>query len=208
MCSEDFLNNAQELVQLLQQQHATTEDALQLKRDELLAATQQLNIMKGQAEASRMQIADMSRHDANVMEQYTPPSPPPPSHLLPPLPAPPFLCLCGKILVFWLTRCLRCRYTSLLINFDRNVQMYQEMYAQHQRLRDTMLASPYQRAASPSPAASSARPQASSTLDWNISSPHYRDLGVVSGCGGKFCRVVLSFGQVLTDDTGISTLAA
>ena len=79
---------------------------------------------------------------------------------------------------------MRCRYTSLLINFDRNVQMYQEMYAQHQRLRDTMLASPYQRPPSASPPATFARPQASSTLDWNISSPHYRDLGVVSGGGG------------------------
>ena len=61
--------NVQEMVLLLQQQHAATETALQGKRDELIAANQPLNIMKGQAEAARMQIADMSRHDANVMEQ-------------------------------------------------------------------------------------------------------------------------------------------
>ncbi len=61
--------NVQEMVLLLQQQHAATETALQSKRDELMAANQHLNIMKGQAEAARMQIADMSRHDANVMEQ-------------------------------------------------------------------------------------------------------------------------------------------
>ena len=64
-----YLKHAQELAQLLQQQHAATEVELQIKRDELTAANQQLNIMKGQAEASRMQIADMARHDANVMEQ-------------------------------------------------------------------------------------------------------------------------------------------
>ena len=63
------LKRPQELAVLLQQQHAATEDALQVKRDELSAANQQLNIMKGQAEVSRMQLADMARHDANVMEQ-------------------------------------------------------------------------------------------------------------------------------------------
>jgi hypothetical protein len=106
-------------VQVLQQQHAATEDALQAKRAELLAVSQQVNIMKGQAEAARMQISDMSRHDANVMEQC--PSPPPPhTHTHP---------LCTSLptrgLIFSF------RYTALLVNFDRNVQMYQEMYAQH-----------------------------------------------------------------------------
>ena len=147
------------MVQALQQQHAATEAALQAKCEELHASTQQVNIMKGQAEAARMQIADMSSHDASVMEQCV--------HLY--------------------AQChLRTeerpdfarRYTSLLVNFDRNVQMYQEMYAQHQRLRDTMLASPYQRAVS-SPSAPPSRQQSSAPLGWNISSPNYRDLGVV-----------------------------
>jgi hypothetical protein len=53
----------------LQQQHSATEASLQGKRDELAAAGQQMNIMKGQAEAARMQMADMARHDSNVMEQ-------------------------------------------------------------------------------------------------------------------------------------------
>ena len=86
--------------------------------------------------------------------------------------------------------------------------MYQEMYAQHQRLRDTMLASPYQRAVS-SPSAPPTRPQASAPLGWNISSPNYRDLGVVgSGAGLCLCVACLSCPQVLTDDSGVSTLAA
>jgi hypothetical protein len=108
--------SGQDLVQVLQQQHAATEDALQAKRAELLAVSQQVNIMKGQAEAARMQISDMSRHDANVMEQCPPP--PPHSH-----PLSTSLPTRGLIFSF--------RYTALLVNFDRNVQMYQEMYAQH-----------------------------------------------------------------------------
>ena len=67
---------AQEMVQLLQQQHAATEAALQSMCDELLGANQQLNIMKGQAEAARMQIADMVRHDSGVMQQCVAPTPP------------------------------------------------------------------------------------------------------------------------------------
>ena len=63
---------------MLQQQHAATEDELQAKRAELVAMSQQVNIMKGQAEAARMQISDMSRHDADVMEQCSPPPLPPP----------------------------------------------------------------------------------------------------------------------------------
>jgi hypothetical protein len=38
----------------------------------VLSANQQLNIMKGQAEAARMQIVDMVRHvrhDSSVMQQ-------------------------------------------------------------------------------------------------------------------------------------------
>jgi hypothetical protein len=54
------------------------------------------------------------------------------------------------------------------------------MYAQHQRLRDTMMSSPYQSAANGSPAAPPSRRQGSSVGDWNVSSPAYRDLGVVS----------------------------
>ncbi len=61
----------QGLFEGLQQQHAATEAQLQTKRDELVASGQQLNIMKGQAEAARMQIADMARHDSSVMEQYS-----------------------------------------------------------------------------------------------------------------------------------------
>jgi hypothetical protein len=102
---------------------------------------------------------------------------------------------------------MRCRYTALLVNFDRNVQMYQEMYAQHQLLRDTMMASPYQRAAAASPPAPSTRAHATAVLDWNVSSPAYRDLGVVRW---RVCcsRLALTPGQVLTDDSGVSTLAA
>ena len=156
---------------MLQQQHAATEDALQAKRAELVAMSQQVNIMKGQAEAARMQISDMSRHDADVMEQCSPPPSPLPPACFPTL---------GLNFCF--------RYTALLVNFDRNVQMYQEMYAQHHRLRDTMLASPHQRASTSSPSAPVSR-NSNAGLDWNISSPNYRDLGVVRALRSCACGV-------------------
>jgi hypothetical protein len=82
------------------------------------------------------------------------------------------------------------------------------MYAQHQRLRDTMMSSPYQHAANSSPSAPPSRRQGSSVGDWNVSSPAYRDLGVVSStlCVVHHTRVMCC--QVLTDDSGVSTLAA
>jgi hypothetical protein len=55
---------------VLQEQHTATETALQLKCDELVAANQLLKIVKGQVEDARLEIAAMTRHDSDVMEQY------------------------------------------------------------------------------------------------------------------------------------------